>query len=206
MSMSLSARPAFGLGLSVLAHVAALAWLVQSVPPAPAPDAPASRMQVTLLRPLLRLSPPRPVAAAAPTLPPPAKAMQPSKPSAAASPARPSLAAAEEAAAAAPPPIVILPMRDDNSAASEPAPTQAGAAFDLQAARGAARAFVKAEVAGSGGADGRGRPMRASRDEKLGEAIERSRPADCRHAYSGMGVLALIPLAASAVTGKGCKW
>jgi type IV secretory pathway VirB10-like protein len=203
MSISLSGRPAFGLGLSVLAHVAVLAWLVQSAPPAPAPDAPASRIQVTLLRPMLRL-PPQPVAAA-PTLPPPAKAIQSPKPAAAASPARPSPAASEEAAAAEPPPIVMLPAKDDSSTASEPAPTQAGAAFDLQAARGAARAFVRAEGAG-GGADGRRRPMRASRDEKLGDAIERSRPADCRHAYSGMGVLAVIPLAASAVTGKGCKW
>jgi type IV secretory pathway VirB10-like protein len=200
MSISLSGRPAFGLGLSVLAHVAVLAWLVQAAPPAPAPDAPASRMQVTLLR----LASPQPVAAA-PALPPPAKTIQSPKP-AAASPARPSPAASEEAAAAQPPPIVMLPAKDDSSTASEPAPTQAGAAFDLQAARGAARAFVRAEGAGGGGADGRGRPMRATRDEKLGDAIERSRPADCRHAYSGMGVLAVIPLAASAVTGKGCKW
>jgi hypothetical protein len=80
------------------------------------------------------------------------------------------------------------------------------ASFGLQAARGAARTWVKDEGAGRGGADGKGSALRATRDERLGGAIERARRADCRGAYAGLGLLAVIPLAHDTVTGKCCKW
>lgn len=44
------------------------------------------------------------------------------------------------------------------------------------------------------------------RDERLERAIERARRPDCKSAYSGLGLLAVIPLAKDAVTGTGCKW
>lgn len=197
MSIPLPRRTAFGLGLSLVAHAAVLAWLVHMTPSPPAGDAPETRMQVTLLR----LPPPRAEVLPAPVAPvaPPASRARDASPA-----ARPEPAAA--APAAEPPPVIMLAPQDE-AVAAEAAPTQSAAVgFDLQAARGAARAYVKGEGAGHGGADGRGRPMSATREEKLGEAIERARPADCRNAYAGMGVLAVIPLAASAVTGKGCKW
>ena len=203
MSNPLPRRTALGLGLSLLAHAAMLAWLVQMAPKAPPDGAPVTSMQLTLLR----LPPPR-----TGVLPPPVPPAQPPQTSRARA-ASPAAALSKRAApasaapsAAEPPPVIMLAPKDD-AATAESAPTQGAAvSFDLQAARGAARAYVKGEGAGHGGADGRGRPMSATRDEKLGEAIERAKPADCRNAYAGLGVLAVIPLAASAVTGKGCKW
>lgn len=198
MSMSFSRRPAWGLGLSLLAHVTAVAWLARLAPPRPAPEAPASTMQVTLLR----LPPPHVDTPATPVpLPPSPPRTRTARPAAAAvhaapAPAQPST---EEA-----PQIVLAP--EDEAVAAVGAPAQAAAGFDLQAARGAARTWVKGEGAGRGGADGKGKPLRSVRDEKFGEAVERARPADCRGAYAGLGLLAVIPLAASAVTGKGCKW
>ena len=41
---------------------------------------------------------------------------------------------------------------------------------------------------------------------KLAEDIEKAAKADCRTAYSGAGLLAVAPLAADALRGKGCKW
>lgn len=42
--------------------------------------------------------------------------------------------------------------------------------------------------------------------DKLGKEIEKAARADCRTAYSGLGVLAVVPLAADAVRKDGCKW
>ena len=36
--------------------------------------------------------------------------------------------------------------------------------------------------------------------------LEKANRAKCSEAYSGAGLLAVIPLAKDAVTGKGCKW
>ncbi len=41
---------------------------------------------------------------------------------------------------------------------------------------------------------------------KLAESIEKAAKEDCRKAYAGMGLLAVLPLAADAVRDKGCKW
>jgi len=199
MSIPLPRRTAFGLGFSLLAHAAVLAWLVQMVPKVAPDDAPVASMQLTLLR----LPPSRTEA-----LPTPAQPRQASRATAAIPSAQPKRAVPTAAApkAAEPPPVIMLAPKEEAVAADSTVTQSAAIGFDLQAARGAARAYVKGEGAGSGSADGRGRPMRATRDEKLGEAIERAKPADCRNAYAGLGVLAVIPLAASAVTGKGCKW
>lgn len=43
-------------------------------------------------------------------------------------------------------------------------------------------------------------------EKKLGEGIQKAKAKDCMQAYSGLGILALIPLAASAVSDKVCKW
>ncbi len=201
MSIPLPRRTAFGLGFSLLAHAAVLAWLVQTAPKIPPDDAPVTSMQLTLLR----LPPPRTEALSTPVPPAPPQTSHAKAASPAAQPKRAAPAAAAPKATE-PPPVIMLAPKDE-AVVTENAPTQSAAVgFDLQAARGAARAYVKGDGAGHGGAEGRGRPMSATRDEKLGEAIERAKPADCRNAYAGLGVLAVIPLAASAVTGKGCKW
>ncbi len=50
-------------------------------------------------------------------------------------------------------------------------------------------------------------PRPPERDEKLAREIEKAGKADCRQAYSGMGPLAVIPLAVDALRKDGgCKW
>jgi hypothetical protein len=41
---------------------------------------------------------------------------------------------------------------------------------------------------------------------KLAEDIEKAAKPDCRTAYGGLGLLAVVPLAADAVRDKGCRW
>jgi hypothetical protein len=41
---------------------------------------------------------------------------------------------------------------------------------------------------------------------KLARDIEKAGRADCKDAYAGAGLLAVIPLARDAASGKGCKW
>jgi len=41
---------------------------------------------------------------------------------------------------------------------------------------------------------------------KLAEDLEKAGKPDCRTAYGGLGLLAVVPLAVDAVRDKGCKW
>ena len=67
---------------------------------------------------------------------------------------------------------------------------------------------------GSGPSLGRTRsglvPMLPAPAEKqktqLETDLEKANRAKCSDAYAGAGLLAVIPLAKDAVTGKGCKW
>lgn len=43
-------------------------------------------------------------------------------------------------------------------------------------------------------------------DEALARDIEKAGKTDCRKAYAGAGVLAVVPLVADALKGSGCKW
>lgn len=38
------------------------------------------------------------------------------------------------------------------------------------------------------------------------DPLEKARRSDCKTAYAGLGLLAVIPLAKDAITGTGCKW
>ena len=49
-------------------------------------------------------------------------------------------------------------------------------------------------------------PPPPERKSKLEQSIEDATNRDCRNAYSGAGILAVVPLAVDAVRGKGCKW
>jgi hypothetical protein len=45
--------------------------------------------------------------------------------------------------------------------------------------------------------------------DKLARDIDKAAKADCRTAYQGLGLLAVVPLAADALgggKGSGCKW
>ena len=49
-------------------------------------------------------------------------------------------------------------------------------------------------------------PAPAEKKTQLETDLEKAQRADCAKAYAGAGLLAVIPLAKDAVTGKGCKW
>jgi hypothetical protein len=49
-------------------------------------------------------------------------------------------------------------------------------------------------------------PAPAEKKTQLETDLEKANKADCKSAYAGSGLLAVIPLAKDAVTGKGCKW
>ena len=49
-------------------------------------------------------------------------------------------------------------------------------------------------------------PAPAEKKTQLETDLEKAAKADCKSAYAGAGLLAVIPLAKDAVSGKGCKW
>jgi hypothetical protein len=49
-------------------------------------------------------------------------------------------------------------------------------------------------------------PAPAEKKTQLETDLEKAERAKCADAYAGAGLLAVIPLAKDAVTGKGCKW
>ncbi|MFN3305329.1 MAG: hypothetical protein ACK44A_16645, partial [Roseateles sp.] len=49
-------------------------------------------------------------------------------------------------------------------------------------------------------------PPPPERKSKLEQSIEEAANKDCRKAYGGLGLLAVVPLAVDAARGKGCKW
>ncbi|MFG6461206.1 hypothetical protein ACG04Q_06435 [Roseateles sp. DXS20W] len=49
-------------------------------------------------------------------------------------------------------------------------------------------------------------PPPPERKSKLEQSVEDAVNKDCRKAYSGAGLLAVVPLAIDAARGKGCKW
>lgn len=49
-------------------------------------------------------------------------------------------------------------------------------------------------------------PAPPERKSKLAEGIEQAAKPDCRTAYAGAGLAAVVPLAMDAARGKGCKW
>ena len=49
-------------------------------------------------------------------------------------------------------------------------------------------------------------PRPPERPSRLAEEVAKAGKKDCRQAYSGMGLLAVVPLVAGAVKGDGCNW
>ncbi|WP_296947922.1 hypothetical protein [uncultured Massilia sp.] len=194
-------------GISLLAHGAALAWLLHAMPPQRARvDDARPEVRFVLVRPLL--APPVPA-----PLPAPVAAPVPAPPAAAAAPARPAPAPrarprtappiAPHPAAAPAPPIAMPEGTPEPAFTVAAPPAGSGGGFDMAAARGAARAAVSGP---DGIGAGRTQVLRETRTEKLGRAIDGARNGDCQTQYAGMGILALIPLAKDTLTGSGCKW
>ena len=189
--------PALGWGISLLVHALLAAVLLHMAAHRPADGPPAKRIDFILV-------PPRAVVPAAP----PSVAAPAPAPSAASRPHRKARPVAVAPAPAAPPGPAI----DAAPAvpAPAPAPQDDAPAFDMAAARGIARAAAREGTQGLVALPQRPPPTldpgREAREEQLTRDIARSRRNDCRSAYSGMGLLAVVPLLKDAVTGSGCKW
>lgn len=50
------------------------------------------------------------------------------------------------------------------------------------------------------------KPATLTMEQQLGQQIARAARKDCKSAYSGLGLLAVIPLAVDAFRESGCKW
>ena len=97
---------------------------------------------------------------------------------------------------------MFKPRRD---AVTPPAESGNGPHLDLdEAKKRAARAVVR-EGAGS-----RGLlpiiPPPPERESREARALEKAIKPDCRDAYANMGLLAAVPLVASAIGDRGCRW
>jgi hypothetical protein len=221
----LPARPGgawFGWGISLLVHACVLAWLVHAwqahapapdvAPPAPmrfvlVPPKPQAKAPVTVEVPAASARAPKTAAAAAAR---PARSRPaPSASAPAAANARTAATPAESAATIGHEPAATSGAVDAASVAAESAAADAGAGdsaphLDMKAARATARLIDKHRKDGLVARVKPDPPLQ--RDDRLERAIERARRPDCKSAYSGLGLLAVIPLAKDAVTGTGCKW
>jgi hypothetical protein len=213
--------PAFGLAISLLVHAGVLAWLMHLAAPAlrPAGEAPAARMQVRLeparpARPAQPEASAAPVAAeaaapaahrsAAPARPAPRRQPHPraqaQAPASARPSARPPLIAAPAASA---PDVFAVPPNTPSTPAAGP---DAGPVVDLEAARQAARRIAHEDSRNLVRLPARKPVVNPNQDHQVEDPLERARRSDCKTAYAGLGILALIPLAKDAITGSGCKW
>ncbi|MBI1771437.1 MAG: hypothetical protein HYR68_03595 [Burkholderiales bacterium] len=104
-------------------------------------------------------------------------------------------------------PVELVP-----DAISQPAPlainpdSQTSPGLDLDAVRSSALALERqrkpSEIEQIQASHRRGDSL----EKRLGEGTKRAEKKECLKAYSGLGLLAVIPLAVSSVVDTGCKW
>jgi hypothetical protein len=213
--------PAFGLGISLLVHAGVLAWLMHALAPLttnPADEKPAAPMQIRLetAHPVQSETP----AAAAPAEPasvrPAAPARPVSRPALRPRPRADAPASASAPARASETPDVITSRHTNapdlfavpQATPSEPtAGPDAGPAVDLDAARREARRIAREESRNLVSLPAR-KPVTDPNEGRPADIdpLEKARRSDCKSAYAGLGLLAVIPLAKDAITGTGCKW
>jgi hypothetical protein len=218
----LPARPGgawFGWGISLLVHACVLAWLVHAWQAHVREAAAPAPMHFVLVPPTPQAKAPVAVAVPAPSATAPTTAAAPARPArsrpapsasaAAAANADTAAAPAEAAATSAHEPAATSGAVDTAPAAAEPATADTGTGeaaphLDMKAARATARLVDRHRKDGLVAHPKPDPPLQ--RDDRLERAIERARRPDCKSAYSGLGLLAVIPLAKDALTGTGCKW
>lgn len=130
--------------------------------------------------------------------------------------------AARAATRSALPPTASLPPAEQPAPApattvaeATPEPTAvataaSGAASALALDAGTISRAIRSAQAGSVGTQarslGREDQLRSPTPDQMAEAIKKTKRRDCRRAYAAAGLLAIIPLAVSAVTDTGCTW
>ena len=96
---------------------------------------------------------------------------------------------------------IFRPRRDIAAPADESDPVPR---IDLEGARERAREVASSSYRGV--APVIPPPPPVERKSKLAEAIAKAAKPDCRDAYAGLGLLAVVPLAVATVGDGGCRW
>jgi len=212
-----------GWGVSLLVHAALVAWLLHAPAPRSPGAAPGQRIEV-------RLAPP-PAARAEPATP-----STPAIPAAATAPGAAPSSAPHARARHAPAPVTRAPapapayatrpapahetpdtnpqqsapsvaLPDDAAVSGAPAEGPSTPHVDIASARQAARLIAREQGKSLVALPARKPVVDPNADRaKPVDPIEAARKGDCKTAYAGAGLLAIIPLAASAVMDTGCKW
>lgn len=84
--------------------------------------------------------------------------------------------------------------------------SQADPGLDLDALRSSALALERQRKPSEIEQMQAGHRRGDSLEKRLGEGTKRAEKKECLKAYSGLGLLAVIPLAVSSVVDTGCKW
>lgn len=190
------------LALAAVVALHALVWFAAGVgaPDAGQPEPEIAYVDLRLIAPQPVRPPPPPAVVAewvrAPVVPrarltapaPPAQSPQ-TEPAATAAPAAPA--------------VELLP--------AEPAPAppsqaeRAGPPLDIEALRTAARDYERTRER-SPIEKHREQLRKEQHRDAAAEAIAKSARGDCRNAYAGLSLLAIIPIVVDTVRDKGCKW
>ncbi len=120
-----------------------------------------------------------------------------SRPITASKPAK-SMTRPEQPAAEIVPHAVSQPSTQTSISPDSPA----GLGLNLESVRKSALAMKPTEIEQMQASHRRGDSL----EKRLGEGTRRAEKKECLKAYSGIGILAVIPLAVSAVVDTGCKW
>lgn len=179
----------------VLALHAGLIWLgVGLLKPATAPTPPQRLTSVRLI------SNPAPK--------PPAQAQTRTAARAATRPALPSVAPFEQQTPA--PATTVTEATPEPAVVATAATAASGAASALALDAGTILRAIRSAQGGTVGTQarsmGREDQLRSPTPDQMAEAIKKTKRRDCRTAYAAAGLLAIIPLAVSAVTDTGCTW
>lgn len=185
--------------ISLVVHAIALGWLVQQAPVRKTDDTPERRTMLVLLtvRPQ-----PQPAPVAKPITKPIINPITKPKAASQDAPSRPAHRATRQSADPAPRQAVIAVDQPSSVPIDTPG---AAPVFDVDAARATARSVAREGRAGTV-LGGQATPLRETREEKLQRAYEQARRHDCKTAYAGMQLLAILPLIRDTVTDSGCKW
>lgn len=204
--------PVAGWGVSLLVHVAAVAWLWHAwLPHRTETEAgPPRRIEV-------RLVPATLAARQAPRADAPVARVRPMQADAAPVPMPPRLAHARGAATAPAPAATVDVLAPDPAAAAGSDNTGTGTgtdapAVDIAAARATARLIARESGKGLVALPGRKLVVDPNADRRVVDPLERARRIDCQTARAGSAnllanVVALaVDLAKNAVDDSGCKW
>ncbi|MEB0140611.1 MULTISPECIES: hypothetical protein [unclassified Undibacterium] len=91
----------------------------------------------------------------------------------------------------------------------EPATTTATtepASLDLNALKRSALAYDKQNRLSPAALAAAANAQHTTLEQRLQDGTRKAERKDCLHAYSGLGILAIIPLAAASVIDTGCNW